>query len=229
MLHQSPTGRRSRCSGLLVMVGGLCLTGCSQGSVLSYKSHTGAAFDSGGSASSGGSTGEVIEQDPDYGDDGGSGSGSGAGSDGDASEPTYDTSQWSGSRTYSIDKRSAAETDCTGDSVDEAGIRIEDADQIAALEEHCPVCADFYELTYQSTAACGGDIDLSGPEVRGFVYRGADLEIWRITGTGSAMTGERELNDGDYADGTASYSYDRDWNGDGTTTITGTLSFPVVE
>jgi len=212
-----------------VLAAVLVLSGCSQGSVLSYKTHTGAAVDSGPSGDDGGGTGEVIEQDPDYGDDGGSGSGSGSGGDDGGTEVTYDTTQWSGSRTYAIDKRAAMDTDCTGDTVDESGVRIDDAEEIEALEDHCPICVDFYEVSYASTRACGGDIDLSRPEVRGFVYRGSDVEIWRIVDMGTSVDAERELNDAAYADGTATYAYDRDWNGDGTTTITGTFSFPVVE
>ena len=221
--------RRLRSRGMLVVTGATALAACSQSSVLSYKSDTGTSVDSGASDANGGSTGEVIEQEPDYGDDGGSGSGSGSGSGDGGTEITYDTSMWSGSRTYSIDKRSASETDCTGDSVEESGVQVDDADEVEALEEHCPVCTDFYKVTYEASQACGGDIDLSQEEVRGLIYRGSDLEIWRIIDTGTSVEAERELNDGDYADGTASYSYDRDWNGDGTTTITGTLTFPVVE
>jgi len=207
----------------------LLLVGCSQSSLLSYKSDTGTRLDSGSADDeTGGSTGDVIEQDPDYGDDGGSGSGGDSGDDGgsgDGGEVTYDLSHWTGSRTYSIDKRAPTDTDCTGDTIDESGVRIEDQEEIEALEEYCPICADFYEVTYQSTRSCGGDIDLSLPEVRGLVYRGTDLEMWRIVDEGTAFDAEREFNDGPYDDGTATYSFERDWNGDGTTTITGTLTF----
>ena len=65
--------------------------------------------------------------------------------------------------------------------------------------------------------------------MRGFVYRGSDLEIWRLVEAGTELEVERELNDGDYDEGTATYRYERDWNGDGTTTITGELAFAVVE
>ena len=198
---------------------------CSQSSVLTYSQKR---PDSGDTAqppdgSTGGGTGDVIEQDPVYDDTGEGGTGTGGGS-GSTPEPTYSWALWTGTRTYSIDKRDPLEADCEGDTVAEEGQQI--LEELESWEDHCPICSHFYEVTYARSSACSGDVDLSVPEVRGIVLRGSNLEVWRIRDTGSRMEVEIEFNDAPYVDGGASYRFDESWNGDGTVTVAGTLQFP---
>lgn len=201
--------------------------GCSQGSVLTFNKKTddtGEASTTAVDTDDGGGTGETIIQEPDYGDSGdddGGGSGSGSGT---VDDPTYDWSTWTGSRTYSIDK--PIEPDCSGDVVAESGVRLEV--DLEELQDLCPICSDFYEVTYAARSACGGDIDLSAPEVRGFVLRGTNLEVWRIRGSGASRDVEIEFNDGPYEAGHATYTFDESWNGEGTLVVDGSVTFPEV-
>jgi len=207
-----------------LVVAVLALSACSQGSVLTFNTKgddTGAPVTAPPPDSAGSGTGDVIEQDPVYDDSGGSGSGGG---DTDDPEPTYSWASWTGQRTYVIDKRDPLDSDCTGDTVPEQGTRIEI--DLEEWEDHCPICSDFYEISYDASSACGRDVDLSAPEVRGFVFRGANLEVWRIREDGSSFDVEIEFNDGPYDAGRATYTFEDSWNGEGTLTVTGFLQFP---
>ncbi|MBO86589.1 MAG: hypothetical protein CL927_14630 [Deltaproteobacteria bacterium] len=199
---------------VLVMVSGL--VGCSQGSVLTFNKTVDSGIDTAERSPDSGGTGsgEVIEQDPVYDDSGDGGSGSGTEPD-----PVYTWSAWTGERTYSIDKTDPRETDCTSDTVSEAGIRIET--DLERWQDLCRICSDFYEVTYAASRACGGDVDLTSPEVRGFVLRGSELEVWRIRENGTESDIEIEFNDAPYSAGRADFSFDDSWNGEGTVTVTG--------
>lgn len=202
----------------------LVTVGCSQGSVLTFNkpsdtadTATTAPTDSGGSG-----TGDVIEQDPVYDDSGDGGSGSGSGS-GTGDEPEYTWTSWTGQRTYTIDKSDPRDSDCAGDTVAETGTRIET--DLEAWQELCWPCSDFYEVTYAARSACSGDVDLSLPEVRGFVLRGVELEVWRMRQNGAETNVEIEFNDAPYDAGRADFSFDDTWNGEGTITVSGFIQF----
>ena len=85
--------------------------------------------------------------------------------------------------------------------------------------------SDFYEVTYAARSACTGDVDLSLPEVRGFVLRGTELEVWRMRQDGVEFDVEIEFNDAPYDDGRAEFSFDDTWNGEGTITVSGYIQF----
>jgi|GEM_PF-3195715 len=206
---------------VLVVLG---LAGCSQNSVLTYNTKVDDTSDTAVPTDSGGSgTGDVIEQDPVYDDSGGSGSGDDGG-DTDPPEPTYSWASWTGERVYRLDKNDIMEADCSGDTVGEQGVQI--TEDLDTWEDLCPICSHFYEVTYDARSACSGDIDLSLPEVRGFVLRGTNLEVWRIRDEGSRMDVEIEFNDGPYDAGEATYSFDWSWDGEGTVTVDGVVRFP---
>lgn len=202
----------------------LGLAGCSQGSLLTFNPKSN---DSGDTAvpdvEDGGGTGDVIEQDPVYDSGGGSGSG-GDGGETDPPDPTYSWASWTGQRTYALDKSDPREADCPGDTVTESGLRIEE--ELEEWEDLCPICSDFYEVTYSARSACGGDLDLSAPEVRGFLLRGTNLEVWRMREDGARIDVEIEFNDAPYEAGQAAFSFSETWNGEGTVTVTGTVQFP---
>jgi hypothetical protein len=190
------------------------LAACSQSSVLTYNTKGNDTADTGVSGTTGGSTGEVIEQDPVYDDSGDADSGTEPDAD-----PVYTWASWSGERTYAIAKTDPRASDCTGITVSESGLRIET--DLEVWQDHCRICSDFYEVTYTARSACSGDIDLSLPEVRGFVLRGADLEVWRIRQDGSETDVEIEFNDAPFDDGRADFSFDYSWNGEGTVSVSG--------
>jgi hypothetical protein len=204
---------------LSVLVGwALGAVGCSQGSVLTYNTK---GYDSGDTAyvgtTDGGDTEDIIEQDPVYDDT--------AEDSGDTSppDPVYTWSRWTGERRYEIDKSDPREADCTGETVTETGVRIET--DLEALQDLCFACSDFYEVTYASRSACGGDIDLSTPEIRGIVQRGTNLEVWRIREDVPEPDVEFEFNDAPYSDGRATFAFSYTWNGEGTVNVSGFLQF----
>lgn len=194
------------------------LIACSQGSVLTFNTKVRDTADTGRSDTTEESTGEVIEQEPVY-DDSGDG---GSGTDPDP-DPVYGWDSWNGERTYAIAKTDPRDSDCTGDTVSESGTRIET--DLEVWQDQCRICSDFYAVTYAARSACGGALDLSLPEVRGFVLRGSELEVWRIREAGSALDVEIEFNDAPYEDGRADFSFDYSWNGEGTVTVSGFTQF----
>ncbi len=202
----------------LLVIAGLALGGaCSPEAVLSTKVDTGTTATTTQADSQPPDDTDVIEQDPVYDDTDDT-------DDTAPPDPTYDMDQWTGSRVYAIDKNRG--TDCVSDEVAESGTRLP-ADLATEMEAYCPICVDFYAVTYAARSACSGDIDLSADEVRGFLVRGGKLEIWQIRGTTDPDV-RIEVTDVDWDGHTAAYTYSESWNGDGTTTIQGNLSFPVV-
>ena len=202
----------------------LGLAACSQSSVLTWKKQpdTGTlpSGDTAAHASDDGGTGDIIEQDPVYDDSGAGGDSTGGGADGGGGS-TWTWDAWTGARTYSIARSDPREGDCTGDTVSESGLRIED--DLERWQDLCRICSEFYTVTYAASSACSGDIDLSLPEVRGVVVRGSALEMWRIRQDGPDTDVEIEFNDASWADGRADFRFDYSWNGDGTVTVDGFL------
>lgn len=160
---------------------------------------------------------DVIEQEPDYGDDTADDR-----PDTDPPDDTLDLSEFTGSRRYAVDKDRG--TDCAGDTVPETGTRLSDG-EAAAWEEHCPICSAFYTIDYAAASACSGDVDLSVPEVRGLQLRGDRIEIWRIRDAGYIEV-DVEVTGIELEDGVGTYTFEEDWRGgSGTVTVEGTLTF----
>lgn len=140
-------------------------------------------------------------------------------------EPVTDFSHWTGSRRYFYDY-SEWGYECD-ETVAETGTLVpEGSRELDALQDACPDCELFYEVSPQADSACDGAVRL-GTTWRGVVLsdRGAVVSLY--TESDGRLYGYAEDGDASFDGSEIVFAYDLDYNDWFAIEVTGTMTFPV--